>query len=263
MKLNRTELKKIMYDFNSLSNRLLQADFNDYNDVLTKYVIFLTNTEIIRDYILDCGTCEQDMELEFKAVQTRHATFDLGLTNEEEVRNVYAILKYIVDNNVQVHYGIGMAYSHNRKYQDVLKDFNSRVTMVLIRHIETYLTKVGIDMGLDDSVTYNITVKDGQVNIANDNATIHATNTANGFDVDTLEKIVSEIKSTLSDCKLSPEDAETAENSLEVIQEESKKEKPRKGFIKTAIAGLQAIKGTAEFGAAVVALIQFVQPLIG
>lgn len=263
MKLNRTELKKIMYDFNSLSNRLLQADFNDYNDVLTKYVIFLTNTEIIRDYILDCGTCEQDMELEFKEVQTRHATFDLGLTNEEEVRNVYAILKYIVDNNVQVHYGIGMAYSHNRKYQDVLKDFNSRVTMVLIRHIETYLTKVGIDMGLDDSVTYNITVKDGQVNIANDNATIHATNTANGFDVDTLEKLVSEIKSTLSDCKLSPEDAETAENSLEVIQEESKKEKPRKGFIKTAIAGLQAIKGTAEFGAAVVALIQFVQPLIG
>jgi hypothetical protein len=106
-------------------------------------------------------------------------------------------------------------------------------------------------------------VKDGQVNIANDNATIHATNTANGFDVDTLEKLVSEIKSTLSDCKLSPEDAETAENSLEVIQEESKKEKPRKGFIKTAIAGLQAIKGTAEFGAAVVALIQFVQPLIG
>ena len=34
MKLNRSELKKIIYDFNSISNRLLQADFEDYNDVL-------------------------------------------------------------------------------------------------------------------------------------------------------------------------------------------------------------------------------------
>lgn len=262
MKLNRAELKKIMYEFHSLSNRLLQADFNDYNDVLNKYIVFLTNTEIIHDFIWDCGTCEQDLELEFKEVQARRATFDLGHTTEEEVRNVYAILKYIVDNNVRVHYGIGIAYSHNRKYQEILKDFNSRVAMVLIRNIETYLTKVGIDMGLDDRVTYNITVKDGQVNIANDSATIHATNTVNGFDVETLEKLVSNIKSALSECNLSPEDTETAENSLEVIQEETKKDKPRRGFIKTAITGLQAIKGTTEFGAAVVTLIQFIQPLI-
>lgn len=47
-----------------------------------------------------------------------------------------------------------------------LKDFNNRVTMVLIRNIETYLTKIGIDMGIDENVSYNITVKDGQINIA-------------------------------------------------------------------------------------------------
>ena len=82
MKLNRAELKKIIYEFNSLSNRLLQADFNDYNNVLSKYVSFLTKTEIIFDYILDCGTCDQDMEQEFKEVQTQHAVFDLGETTD-------------------------------------------------------------------------------------------------------------------------------------------------------------------------------------
>ena len=261
--MNRAELKKIIYEFNSLSNRLLQADFNDYNNVLSKYVSFLTKTEIIFDFILDCGTCDQDMEQEFKEVQTRHAIFDLGETTEEEVRNVFAILKYIVKNDVDVYYGIGMAYSHNRKFQDILKDFNSRVTMVLIRNIETYLTKVGIDMGLEDNIAYNITVKNGQVNIANDNATITAINTVSGINVDELAQLLEGIKTTAQNSELSPEDKETVSSSIEVIGEEFKAEKPRKSFIKTAVTGLQAIKGTAEFGAAVVALIQYIQPFIG
>ena len=262
MKLNRTELKKIIYEFNVSSNRLLQADFNDYNSVLSKYISFLTKTEIIYEYIKDCGTCDQDMEKEFQEVRTLRAIFDLGETTEEEVKNVFAILKYIVDNNVNVHYGIGMSYSHNKKFQNILKDFNSRVTMVLIRHIETYLTKVGIDMGLEDNVTYNITFKDGQLNIANDTATINATNSVSGINFDELTPLLDEILITSEKSDLSPEDKDTVSSSLEVIGEELKVEKPRKAFLKTAIAGLQAIKGTAEFGAAVVALIQFVQPLI-
>ena len=61
MTLNRTELKKISYDFNSLSNRLLQADFNDYNGILDRFVRFLREKEIIHDYIADCGECDQDL----------------------------------------------------------------------------------------------------------------------------------------------------------------------------------------------------------
>jgi hypothetical protein len=41
MKLNREELRKIIYDFNSISNRLLQADFEDYNAVLSKFTAFI------------------------------------------------------------------------------------------------------------------------------------------------------------------------------------------------------------------------------
>ena len=263
MKLNRTELKKIMYEFNAMSNRLLQANFNDYGDILKKYISFLDGTEIIHDYIADCGECDQDMEQEFKEVRTQHAIFELGNTIEEEVRNIYAILKYAVENNINVSHGIAMSYSGSRKYQEILKDFNNRVTMVLIRNIETYLTKIGIDMGIDENVSYTITVKNGQVNIANDNAVINATNTINGARLDELTKLISEIKLAAENSKLSSDDAEMVNSNLEVIQEEVKADKPRVGFIKTAISGLKAIKGTAEFGAAVVALVQFIQPLIG
>jgi hypothetical protein len=263
MKLNRIELKKIMYEFNAKSSRLLKANFNDYGDILKKYIHFLDETEIIRDYIADCGVCDQDMEQEFKEVKTQHAIFEIGDTTEEEVRNVYAILKYSVENIINIPTGIAMSYSSSRKYQEILKDFNDRVTMVLILNIETHLTKIGIEMGIGENVSNSITVNNSQLNIANENAVINATNTVNGLSIDELEKLISEIELAAEGSNLSSDDAEMLSCNLEVIQEEVKADKPRVGFLKTAISGLKAIKGTAEFGAAVIALVQFIQPLIG
>lgn len=57
-----------MYDFNCLSNRLLQADIDDYNGVLAKFLRFIEETEIIHDYIECCGNCTQDIEQEYKSV---------------------------------------------------------------------------------------------------------------------------------------------------------------------------------------------------
>ena len=70
MKLNRKDLRKIQYDFNSFSNRLLQADFRDYTDVLGKFLDFINRTPIISDYIADCCQCEWDLEDEVKQVQS-------------------------------------------------------------------------------------------------------------------------------------------------------------------------------------------------
>lgn len=262
MKLNRNELRKIMYDFNSLSNRLLQADFRDYDGVLERFVRFIADTEIINDYVSDCGICQQNLAEEYTQVQSGNAVFDLGDTDEEEVCNVYAILKYSVENNITICYGVGMSYSNSRSFQDILKTFNDRVTMVLIRHIESYLTKVGIDMGVDEKRVYNISVKDGQVNIANDNSSINATNSVSQIDSDRLEELLQKVIEECEKSELTDEEKQTVENSIEVIRDESKSTKPRKAFLGTAVTGIKAIKGTAEFGAAAVALYQFIQPFI-
>ena len=131
--------------------------------------------------------------------------------------------------------------------------------MVLIRHIESYLTKVGIDMGIDEKITYSITVSNGQVNIASDNATITATNNV-GVDLTQLDTLISNVRAAA--VEIAGEDAETLSDSLEVIEEQVKSDKPKKGFIKTAIAGIKTLKGTAEFAAAVAALVQFVQTIL-
>ena len=131
--------------------------------------------------------------------------------------------------------------------------------MVLIRHIECYLTKVGIDMGLDEKNTYTITVHNGQVNVANDNASITAVNSV-GIDRDKLMTLLQDVRDSAKN--LSSDDAELVSDSLETIEAEAVLEHPTKGLLRTAVAGIKAVKGTAEFGAAVVALIQFLGSIL-
>lgn len=263
MKLNKKDLKKISLDFLSLSNRLIQADFRDYSTVLSRFTRFIRDIDIINDYIVDCGPCEMNLEQAFQKVQSSRYIFDFGNTNEEEIRNISAILNYIVDNNIDVAYQLGLSYSSSTHFQDHVKAFNERVVMILINHIENYLTKIGIDMGVDEKINYNITVHNGQINIANDNAVINANSIISSTQVEQMYGLISDISKAAKKSNLSTEDEEILESNLEVIEEEIKKEKPRKGFIKAAIAGLKGIKGTAEFAAAVTALAEFILPLIG
>ncbi len=262
MKLNRAELRKILYDFNSISNRLIQANFMDYNTALIKFIHFIKSSDLIYEYIKDCGDCDKDLNKEFEEMKNSYgrAIFSLGISDSEEVRNVFAILNYIAENNIQIHYGIAFGYSSSNKYQDKIKGFNDRVVMVLISHIERYLTKIGIDMGLDERVTYSIMLENGQVNIANDNSTINANNTLNTVDYDKLIKLVDDVEKNSKG--ISEEDYETLVSSIDVIKEEVKSANPRKSFIKTAILGLNGLKNTVEFAAAITALIQFIQPFI-
>lgn len=219
---------------------------------------FIHKTAIISDYISDCGVCTQNLDEEFKEVGSSYGRciFSLGDTNEEEVCNIYAILSYIVEHNIEIHYGIAMGYAPSNKYQEMVKGFSDRVVMVLIRHIECYLTKIGIDMGLDEKKTYTITVHNGQVNVANDNATITAVNNG-GVDRETLTALIQNVQVATRD--LSPQDIEMVSDSLETIETEATSNHPKKGLLRIAIEGIKAIKGTAEFGAAVTTLIQFLQ----
>ncbi len=239
----------------------MQSDYNDYSGVVSRFVAFIKATPIICDFITDCGPCDWDMDETFKEMRQSYGrgTFDLGDTDEEEVRNIYGILCYVVAKNIVVHHTIAEGYTSSNKYQDMIKAFNNRVVMILIRHIETFLTKVGIDMGLDEKVTYSISVHDGQVIIATDNATVNATNTV-GFDFAQLATLINNVKESAHN--LSDEDAESLTESLEVIEQEAKSGKPRKSFIKTAINGLKVLKGTVEFGSAVAALITFLETVL-
>ena len=262
MKLNKRELRKILYDFNSYSNRLIQANYGDYTGVLQKYLNYLDSTPIIADYIKSCGDCDMNVEEDIKEVQHSYGReiFAPGDTEEEEVRNIYAVLRYIANENIDVYNAIAIGYARSTsKFQERVKAFNDRFVMILIGHIERYLTKVGIDMGLDEKIVYNVSVENGQAIIATDGSTVNATNQVKA-DLDGLEKLIAAIKENAD--VLDVDSREAAYESLEVIETESAAEKPKKSMIKTALGTLKAIKGTVEFGASVAALADFIAPLL-
>lgn len=256
MNLNRIELKKIQYSFNSISNRLMQADYEDYNTALFKFVDFLEKTDLIYEYIKSCGEYEGNIEGEVTKVAESYGRdrFDLGWSDEEEVRAVFALLKYIVEKDISV---VAFRYSSSNRIQEQIKGFNERVVMILIRHIERELTKVGIEMGIDERVTYSIAVENGQVNIAQDHSVIHAENMIGGSHINSL---IESVKTAASE--LTEEEKEDVFASLEIIKKKANSEKPDKGFLRMAMHTLKHIKGAGEFTEAVSSLIEFLEPLI-
>lgn len=225
MELNKKELKKLMYSFNTVSSRMMRVSYGEYNMILKKFLAFIDGTDIILDYIFSGKDEEYNPEEDFKLVSRDDSdeeyVFNFGPSSEMESYQIYEILKYILENVPNPVYSFYSIYGHSH-WQDNVKDFNDRVVLVLINNIDEYLTKVGIDMGLDENVTWN--VSGGQVNISNDNGTVNATQN-NGVKVDEINSIVSIIKENLSE--LSKEDAETIIDSVEMIREEITKPAPK------------------------------------
>lgn len=251
-----------MYDFNSIANRLMKAEADDYKGVLIKFLQFISDCPIIDAYLNDCGLPTiQDIEAEVNEVANSYgrSVFSTGETAAEENANILAILRNLAERKAVIAYSV-QSYSSSRKLNDIIKGFNERFVLIMIRNIEGYLTKLGIDMGLDESIQYNITVNNGQVNLASDNAVINAT-VNNGVNQEELQALISCVLSQ-SKTIMSDEESETVRESVEAIQQELKQEKPKKSVLRGILTTLQNIKGTAEFLAAVAALVQFVQQII-
>ena len=157
--------------------------------------------------------------------------FDFGPTSKEETYQIYAILKHISDNDLDVSWGMMFQYAGvGNKRNEVIKEFNDRVVLVLIQSIEGYLTKIGYEMGMDEKMYWN--VSGGQVNVASDNATINATQN-NGIQLDELDRIVKAIMDNVP--SVNKEDAETIVDSVSTIKDELLKPEPKRTIISNGI----------------------------
>lgn len=238
----------------------MKADTDDYNSILKKFLSFIFGCEIINDYLSDCGSPTFDVSAETKEIMGSYGRmiYNIGDTEQEENANILAILENILEKNINIDYGLVWGYSSSSKRQDKVKGFNDRVVFVLIQNIERYLTKIGIDMGMDENTKYSITVNNGQVNLASDNSTINAT-VNNGINYSELQSLLNTARAESE--KLSSEDAAAVHETLDTVQAELSHEKPKKGLLMTILTGLRAIKGTVEFAAAIAALMQFIQQI--
>lgn len=208
----------------------MRVQFDEYGTVLKKFVDYIESNEIIMQYICKGDTGEYDAKKDWELVVTKEGyMFDFGPSMEEESFQIYSILKYI-NENIAVPYRSFFSIYGERKWQDNVKQFNDRVVLVLINNINDYLTGIGIDMGFDENIVWN--VNGGQVNIASGNAIINATQN-NGLNNAELESIIKNILDNVSG--LVKEDADTIIDSVEMIREEIMKPEPKRNIISNGI----------------------------
>lgn len=112
----------------------------------------------------------------------------------------------------------------------------------------------------DDRLLISVTGGTAQINASFDNAKVEATQYID-CNEKKLEELVENVRNALS-IDISDDDIGIVNTNLDVLEEELKRVKPRKNFLKVVLKSLKAIKGTAEFGAAVTELVQFVQSML-
>jgi len=256
MEIDKKHLKLISMEFRTIANRLINCNHQTGMDLLKKFLAYIEDNELISEYIKGFVNPE-----DFSPVEPGVSYISTGDTKKDEISFTYQYLKYcsITFRN----YYRDMACNYAREANDAVKEFNNRIILPFVNYIESYLTEIGIRMGYDEDVKYLINVNGGtaQVNVANDNAIVNASQ-SNGVDLEQLEKLILSLKTSVPSV-ITDEESELLNDSIETIQNELQCPKPKKGLIRTALAGLNAIKGGAEFAAAVIAIYQFVQPLIG
>ena len=245
MELNKKELKKIMFSFSAISSRIMRVKFDEYSMILGKFIAFIENTDIIKDYILTGEDKNFNAKEDWEKVTNNdgfgeNCVFDFGPTIENESYQIYQVLKYILENIREPYLSFYSIYKH-KKWQDNVEDFNDRIVLVFINNIDEYLTKVGIDMGIDENITWN--VSGGQVNIANDNATVNAIQN-NCENTNEILEVIEAIKKNVT--VLPKEDAETVLDSIDMIQDEIMKAEPKGKIISNGIKLLAPIISIAN-----------------
>lgn len=253
-----------MSDFTSLSNRLYQADYYDYLDVLKKMLNFIDSTQLIKGFIDECGGFNAEIEETVDAVMKEyHSYFKFSIDDKEEVSEIYSIIKIVCNRNYNdFPRGLLDAYSSSPKYADKLKEFNHRVVFVLINHIENFLKKVGIEMGFDNNVTYNI--NGTQVNIANDEATINATQNI-GANADELQKLIIALRNEIRN-DMPDNDKNDVNECIDVIESELMSGNPNEQTVKSQFKILKRIDGGVKFASACCSLLTFadkIYPFLG
>lgn len=107
---------------------------------------------------------------------------------------------------------------------------------------------------------YNININGNsnklQINISNDNS---QQNIHSNMDIEKLNELIDRIYSSSNYFTIN--ELQKLDENLNLLRDELSKQKPLKSFLDRITTSLLAIKGTAEFGAAIVALIEFINQI--
>lgn len=225
MKISKNELKKISRKLRKISSDVINAYYSEQNDFLDELIAYINNTQLLKNYIdsieYDVGNLESDIT-EING-SYGHKTLDLRSDSKKRAFLLYKAFIIITENNYPT-YNFGWYYAGGNKYQDMAKAFGDRLVYPFVSELGEYMKDIATDMGYDESnALYNINVNSSgvQVNIAEKNSSISASQVNNWMTQEAVDKI-SKIEEEVS--KIENQDIkENLTENLEIIKAESNK----------------------------------------
>lgn len=258
--ITKKQIKNNSRDFRTVANRVLNSDFDAFDDNLKRLMNHINNNIIIKEYIDSCTQNDDifDIKEEVEQVSGGYGQyiFESFIDERKELVYTYQLLTYITENNIKFR-GYTYPYSSSNKYQDKVKGFNDKVVLPFVNSIDGNYERICVEMGLDETTPFNITINGGQVNIAKDDATINATQNI----YSEIDELVNQVKNNIETIDNSDLRNEIIDN-IEGLQEELKKNNPKKGIINSIVSSLKLIlpkiKSATELFAAITQIIAFV-----
>lgn len=247
--LTEQEFQKLSLNFRRVASRFLNTKFDDYQDSLKRFLIFIEDSPTISEFIQENNTKTFDIE---KVIEARgyHDRFKLPIRESDEIAFVYQMLRFISDNERDI-IGLTFGYSSSNKIQAQVEEFNNHVVKPLVDHIVNYLGELKIDMGLDKKSSTNYHIGDfrGQLNHAEGQGRVTANQTYNETKVEGLKEVVEKFVEELQKHEEIPDDEkeETVE-FLEAAVQEAESEKPKKAIMNTAMGKVRGINEIASAG---------------
>lgn len=243
MKIDKKELKRISYDFRSLASRIIGANYNEVASIMAMFIAYIDRTPLLFNYInsLPKTASAEQIEKDLDEVSASHGRkmLSTGASPEEEVSYIYALFKILTSHQDGI-YALGYGYCHSNNFQDMTKAFGNNIVLPFVNNVLGYLVHIGIDIGMDETNTFNITVNGGQFNLSQDNSTLSAVQNNNGIDLAKIQEMIADILDVASHNMLRTDQQQQIAAGLVAIQEELQKQSPQKGLITMLLTGLKA-----------------------
>lgn len=263
---DKTSFKKTLYRFNHEANVLLRSNWEESPMPFKRFLDRIEAESVIKTYLDDCVEnhtpegfdAANDVREVTESPNTRFANF--STIPEEESAEVYLILKHMIANNVQGHSCFYYGYSSGNKFADMYQGFLDKVVRRLISNVSEHLILIGIEMGLDDSssATTNFygNVRNAQVNQPSGESTVSATQ-VNGLDASDIETLFDNLLAAAYEEIGDEETINDLKDNIEIVRDQIESQDPNRGVIKSFLTFLQGINGGAQFTAAVVQIVNF------
>lgn len=242
VEISRKDLKILSHDFRVIASRLITTNYDEGLSNLQRFVSFIKSNPIINDFIEK----NQVKQFDIKSIYEQRGyndSYPIPELKEEEIAFTYQLIIFALEN-VKDYYRLAFGYSHGRKIQDAVDEFNRRVIFPFVQHINSYFERLLIEMGEDEKTSVQINISGGNVgqfNLGQDNSIINATNVNNYGDIQKFNELVDKFLLLIDKEDISKDDKEEVVDLVSTAKEGVNSGKPKKGLLKTCLEKLNGL----------------------